>query len=269
MLPASSPVKAKLCNTASRNRVVLHAAPPSGHFRPSKPSQGLVRAASLETLDTDASSLFHVPPPLIVAEARHVNISTPSSGSTKAVNLLGATLCAPYKWYCDALERRPLVTKAMTSLVGFMLGDIVAQHLASGDALDTLRILRLGAYGLFIDGPVGSLWYEVLEKYICPDDPTSNQAVALKTAADQVIWAPAMTVIFFAVVKLLEGHPEGIVPTVLEKTMPTVVANYMVWPLAHVINFKYVPRDFRILYNNSVSIAWLTWLSLLMHGLPQ
>lgn len=40
------------------------------------------------------------------------------------------------------------------------------------------------------------------------------KSVLLKTAADQLIWAPIMTCVFFAVLKSLEGHPELIWPTI-------------------------------------------------------
>ena len=40
------------------------------------------------------------------------------------------------------------------------------------------------------------------------------------------------------------------------KVMPTLLANWAMWPLAHYINFKYVPTDGRILYNNCIAVAW-------------
>lgn len=50
--------------------------------------------------------------------------------------------------------------------------------------------------------------------------------------------------------------------TVAEKTLPTVAANYVIWPAAHIISFRYVPSQQRILYNNSVAIFWNCYLSL-------
>lgn len=50
--------------------------------------------------------------------------------------------------------------------------------------------------------------------------------------------------------------------TVAEKTLPTVAANYVIWPAAHIISFKYVPSQQRILYNNSIAIFWNCYLSL-------
>ena len=83
----------------------------------------------------------------------------------------------------------------------------------------------MGTYGLTLDGPLGHLWYKVLDKYVEPDNPRGNKAVLLKTAADQIIWAPVMTCVFFAVLKSLEGHPELIWPTIQDKLIKTVAVS--------------------------------------------
>ena len=50
--------------------------------------------------------------------------------------------------------------------MGFILGDLLAQHLAhhaAGPAApDWARASRVGAYGLALDGPLGALWYDLL-----------------------------------------------------------------------------------------------------------
>lgn len=56
-----------------------------------------------------------------------------------------------------------------------------------------MRVVRLGAYGLFIDGPIGSAWYDVLEQHVFPKEPLSTKAVLSKTALDQVVYATIMT----------------------------------------------------------------------------
>jgi protein Mpv17 len=110
------------------------------------------------------------------------------------------------------------------------------------------------------------LWYDVLEQRVFPKEPLSTKAVLSKTALDQVVYATIMTGVYFAVIRLLEGHPEAIMSTLQSKFLPTLAANYMIWPLAHVINFRFIPSEFRILYNNVVCIAWLTGLSFLTHS---
>jgi protein Mpv17 len=158
-----------------------------------------------------------------------------------------------------------VLTKACTSGLGFMIGDLLAQKLTGSTPFNVLRCLRLGTYGLTLDGPVGHLWYKLLDKTVYPDEPQANKTVLIKTAADQLIWAPVMTCVFFAVLKTLEGHPELIMQTIQDKLVRTVVANYVLWPAAHYINFKYVPGEQRILYNNCVSVAWTLYLSALAH----
>jgi hypothetical protein len=41
-----------------------------------------------------------------------------------------------------------------------MLGDVLAQNLEGSPSLDFARVLHLGAYGFFLDGPIGHLWYK-------------------------------------------------------------------------------------------------------------
>lgn len=55
---------------------------------------------------------------------------------------------------------------------------------------------------------------QLLDKYVYPEAPTSTRAVLAKTAADQLLWAPGMTVVFFAFLKTLEGAPAMIIPTI-------------------------------------------------------
>jgi hypothetical protein len=58
------------------------------------------------------------------------------------------------------LEQNPFATKAATSLMGFMLGDVLAQNLEGDGVLDLARVMRLGLYGFLLDGPVGHIWYK-------------------------------------------------------------------------------------------------------------
>lgn len=55
---------------------------------------------------------------------------------------------------------------------------------------------------------------QLLDSKVFPDQPASLRAVVSKTAADQLLWAPIMTCVFFAVLKTLEGHPELIEATI-------------------------------------------------------
>lgn len=163
--------------------------------------------------------------------------------------------------YDVALKTRPVITKALTAAVGFALGDFIAQLGERPGFFDPFRCLRLSLYGLLVDGPVGHQWYKLLDKHVFPRTPTSLRAVLTKTAADQLLWAPVMTVVFFAFLKALEGRPDLIAGTVQSKLVKTLVANYMLWPLAHFVSFRWVPTDYRIPFNNAVSVVWNAYLS--------
>jgi Mpv17 / PMP22 family len=54
--------------------------------------------------------------------------------------------------------------------------------------------------------------------------------------------------------------------TIQEKTLSTVAANYVIWPAAHIVSFKYVPSHQRILYNNVIAIFWNCYLSIVASG---
>ena len=125
------------------------------------------------------------------------------------------------------LDKRPILVKSLTSLVGFMLGDILAQALG-GNPYRVMRTVRLTLFGIFMDGPIGEppglavphritnayaeekglatghVWYSTLDKYVYADKPTAKRAVLAKTALDQLVWAPFFTTVFFTFMCSLE-----------------------------------------------------------------
>ncbi|KAL0037064.1 hypothetical protein WJX77_011353 [Trebouxia sp. C0004] len=175
-----------------------------------------------------------------------------SKGSKKLAGFWGA--------YSKALEEHPIRVKSATSFFGFLLGDAVAQ-LVVGNPYNYLRTARMVIFGILMDGPIGHLWYTFLDSKVYPEDPKSNKAVISKMLCDQVLWAPFFSCVFFAVIKTLEGTPALIIPTIKAKLVKTLLANYAMWPLAHIINFKFIPSSQRILYINCVQVIWSAYLS--------
>lgn len=82
----------------------------------------------------------------------------------------------------------------------------------------------------------------------------STRAVLTKMALDQFLMAPIFLVVFFFATKTLEGQPHKLIETLREKYLKTVALGYIIWPLAHIINFRFVPNDLRILYVNFVQV---------------
>ena len=71
---------------------------------------------------------------------------------------------------------------------------------------------------------------------------------------DQCIFAPISIFIFYAVLKTMEGRPGQVGPTVREKLWPTLKTSYVVWPLANLINFVFIPSRLRVLYLNIIQV---------------
>ncbi|KAK9817788.1 hypothetical protein WJX72_002169 [[Myrmecia] bisecta] len=126
---------------------------------------------------------------------------------------------------------------------------------------DLARTARMAAYGGLIAGPMGSTWFNALEKNVFPRAPTSPLAIASKIGIDQAFMAPLGTALFFAITSLMDARPTAIVPAMREKLVPTVTASWKLWPLAHLVNFALIPPHQRILYTNVVSVGWTYVLS--------
>ena len=91
--------------------------------------------------------------------------------------------------YNALLEAQPLLTKMMTSLVGFSAGDILAQNFVNDDGApyDPMRTIRLGSFGFLCHGSTGHYFYGMLDSKMPGTKPVT---VASKVLIDQTIWKP-------------------------------------------------------------------------------
>ena len=207
---SGNPLHARhLVGKADRQRPIVTAVASPSHKYAKQASQPSDAESALPSFSSDSVKLSSSP------RASQAGNQADRQRSVKAHASNQPSLNISTLWgnYTRSVETNPVITKACTSFFGFVLGDVLAQRLTGAD-FSVLRCLRLGTYGLTLDGPLGHLWYKILDKTVWPDDPQSNKAVLAKTAADQLIWAPIMTCVFFAVLKTLEGHPELIMQTI-------------------------------------------------------
>lgn len=165
--------------------------------------------------------------------------------------------------YNNALESNPIVTKGCTSFVGFSLGDFLAQKFlgSKDDAFDYARLIRLASFGLLLHGPIGHYFYGFLDSQMPKTDPIT---VALKVLIDQVLWAPIFTVLFFTYIGLASGDgPNKIIEKCKKDVITGVTGSWKVWPIAHAINFKFIPSSQRLLYINTIQVGYNIFLSML------
>ena len=161
--------------------------------------------------------------------------------------------------YSDALDKNPITMKALTSLVGWFLGDLLAQ--VRGGPVDWKRLATLSFFGFAYHGPSGHYFYNWLDEKIPGTDAIP---VFSKVAVDQLFWCPIFMSVFFTYLGLVNGDSLATIGTKIKNNLlPACQGSWKVWPLVHLINFKFVSNKWRIPYINAVQIAFNMFLSLL------
>lgn len=127
---------------------------------------------------------------------------------------------------------------------------------------DFERLTRFMSYG-FLMAPIQFLWYGRLTKWF-PLTAKSGTVPALKRVAmDQLIFAPIGLSAFFTFMTVAEGGGKNaIVRKFQDIYLPTLRANYILWPAVQILNFRVIPLQFQIPFVSTIGIAWTAYLSL-------
>jgi protein Mpv17 len=173
-----------------------------------------------------------------------------------------SALTQAWKRYESLLDEKPLLMKALTSLVGFALGDTLAQlFIQKTDPFDFARLARLASFGFLVHGTTSHWFYGMLDGKI---PGKSAKVVFSKVFIDQVLWNPIFGVMFFSYVGLMEAKGVAhVVDKVKNDLLTSVTGSWKVWPLAHTINFRFIPSNQRVLYINTIQIGYNCFLSII------
>lgn len=163
--------------------------------------------------------------------------------------------------YNEALDKNPLTAKACTSLVGWALGDLLAQIFISGGPFDMKRFITLSVFGFIYHGPSGHYFYNWLDSKI---EGTDAKAVATKVAIDQLFWCPIFMSVFFGYLGLVNGDSMGAIGSKIKNDLLSACqGSWKVWPLVHAVNFKFISTKHRLVFINGVQIAFNMFLSII------
>ncbi|CAG8620787.1 4630_t:CDS:2 [Acaulospora morrowiae] len=164
-----------------------------------------------------------------------------------------------------------------------LIPDKVSPKADSSNKFDLLRLGRFASYGFMI-APVLHTWFSFLDKKfplptgVSPisdsiktktkaNNPIISQtmkAVFKRVAVDQIVFAPFGLFLFFGVIGILERRDIISIKHKFEESyIPALKANYTVWPLAQIINFRFLSLKYRIPFLSTVGIFWTCYLSLL------
>lgn len=71
----------------------------------------------------------------------------------------------------------------------------------------------------------------------------------------QVLWNPIFGTLFFGYMGAAEGLGLSAIKSRIENNLwSSVKGSWTVWPVAHAINFRYIPTSQRLLYINSIQV---------------
>lgn len=127
---------------------------------------------------------------------------------------------------------------------------------------DFERLTRFMAYG-FMMAPVQHKWFGFLSR-IFPIEGGKGTVNALRRVAfDQFLFAPVGLATFFTFMTVAEGGGRRAVMKKFQDVyLPALKANFLVWPLVQVLNFRVIPIQFQIVSGERkliLSIHLLTW----------
>lgn len=140
--------------------------------------------------------------------------------------------------------------------------DLIPNSLGLPPPFDFERLTRFMAYG-FCMAPVQFKWFRFLSNTF-PITKTSAFGPAMKRVAfDQLIFAPFGLGIFFTAMTIAEGGGKRAVANKLrDMYVPSLKANYVVWPVVQVVNFRLMPVQYQLPFVSTIGIAWTAYLSL-------
>lgn len=135
-------------------------------------------------------------------------------------------------------------------------------HSSGPQAFDFERLTRFMSYP-FIMTPVQFKWFSLLTT-LFPLTAKSATVPALKRVAlDQLVFAPIGLCCFFTFMTVAEGGgKKQVVKKFKDIYIPTLKANFLIWPAVQVINFRWMPLRFQIPFVSTIGVAWTVYLSM-------
>eukprot|EP01127_Copromyxa_protea_P020634 TRINITY_DN6920_c0_g1_i2.p1 TRINITY_DN6920_c0_g1~~TRINITY_DN6920_c0_g1_i2.p1 ORF type:complete len:189 (-),score=25.54 TRINITY_DN6920_c0_g1_i2:85-651(-) len=171
--------------------------------------------------------------------------------------------------YIATLESHPIPVKSVTSGTLMGLGDLISQILygKKEEKIQWMRTAQMVFFGVAASGPIYHYWYKFMERMI---PGQTMKPVLTKLLVDQSVMAPTIITTFFFGMGLMQAKPlEDIYHKWRREIIPTLKGNYVLWPAATFIAYKYVPQTHRVAYISVVSLFWSIYLSHVNNREPQ
>lgn len=174
------------------------------------------------------------------------------------------------KFFSNLYGKHLLATNVVTCAGLLGAGDCLVQraHISMEKrkgrivCYDYLRTGRMIVIGCVL-GPFNHYWYSFLDKRLVGK---SGNIVFKKIMCDQAVAGPFFCSSFLMGMGLLEGKGlKGAAGEWKEKFLTIYMVDWLCWPFAQFINFRFLPGRFRVLYVSWITLMWNSFLSYYKH----
>ncbi|GBG62655.1 hypothetical protein CBR_g31674 [Chara braunii] len=146
--------------------------------------------------------------------------------------------------YLALIDKYPVMTKAVTSMLLNVVADIICQVVIEGaQKLDVHRVTVNATIGLCLVGPALHYWYLALSRFVTIK---GTPGVLTCLALDQLFFAPIFITSFFTSLLTLEGRADDIIPKLKQDFVNTLIANWKLWVPFQFINFAFIPQPLQV-----------------------
>ena len=176
-----------------------------------------------------------------------------------------------YWAYDEALYRRPLITKMTTAAVILCITDPTCQYLEhrhkmkSSDVKSKMqwnksRTIKMVLGYAFWVTPFFNFGYKhILDRFF---HGNSFKTVLKKIFVDAGCFAPISSTVFLSYGVIYDGgNKQMVIDKLRQDWWPLYSLGVSFIPLLQIINFRYVPSRYQILYLNGISCGWSIILS--------
>jgi protein Mpv17 len=173
------------------------------------------------------------------------------------------------RWYNRLLYRYPKSTEIVSSFILTYASDCICQyiekpsHISYFSYFNAQRSWNLSIFGAGIITPMFHYWYKFLAFRFPRND---FWFICVKSLADRLTIGSFVVLSFFVSQHYMNGGNTPDLKVKLERDLPGALKmNVTVWMSALILNFKYVPLEFQVLFLNTVGFFWMIYLTWAMN----
>ena len=173
------------------------------------------------------------------------------------------------RWYNSILRKYPKTTEIVSSFLLTYSSDCICQYIVKPpdqsyiSSFSHQHAWNLSIFGAGAITPMFHYWY----KFLATRFPGSSFGfIVVKSLVDRLTIGSFVVFSFFVSQHFMNGGNWPDLKVKLERDlMGALKMNVTVWMSALILNFKYVPLEFQVLFLNTVGFFWMIYLSWAMN----